>query len=149
MSGLEEVTQVLDGKHWCLEVARKPRLITSDTPVVLWRRPIADDRYRGFGVDNAEEIRFPMDAGHQLVLTNVPQPATMRVEPNRVRVCNADLAAGCHKFIAGQPSGSTWHPATRWDRTDENVTSVTSCTYGCRVARRPPPRGRTGVAPND
>lgn len=70
---------------------------------MLWRRPSAADRYQGFGVDNAEEIRFPLDAGHQLVLTTDPRPATTRVEPDRVRACNADLAANCHKFIVGHP----------------------------------------------
>ena len=44
-----------------------PVLITCDVPVGLWRRA---DMFRGFGVGmaTAEEVRFPLDPSHLLVL---------------------------------------------------------------------------------
>lgn len=165
MSGLDEVTRALEGKHWSVEVARKPRLLTSDTPLVLWRRPSAADRYRGIGVDNAEEIRFPLDPAHQLVLTDQPRPETLRVEPDRVRQCNADLAASCHRFVVGHPDHqqrlheitladkrstvrfNVGPPATGWDPTENRSISGTSCICGCHAANpSPPPDDRRAVA---
>lgn len=91
-------------RSWTLEIARKPRLIAADAPVVIWRAPTARDRYEGVGVDNAEEIRFPIDSGKQIVLRpdNVPE-RTVTIEPARVRSCNSDIAAGCHHFVVGHP----------------------------------------------
>lgn len=103
LSSVENVASVLLGKHWSLEVARKPRLITSDTPMTIWNRPSAKDSYRGRGIIDAEEIRFPLSPGHQLVLTPGPRPAVERIEPKRVTYCNIDHAAGCHRFIVGHP----------------------------------------------
>jgi hypothetical protein len=52
---------------------------------------------------NSEEVRFPLDVGHQLVLTDEARPASIRVEPARVRACNADVAGTCYRFIVGHP----------------------------------------------
>jgi hypothetical protein len=96
--------EVIYRKHWRLEIASAPAFITSDTPVVIWRTPNPRDHYEGIGVENAEEIRFPLDATHQLVLTNDEDPqSTSRVNDERVTACNADLAAACHRFIVGHP----------------------------------------------
>ncbi|NVI92256.1 DUF4238 domain-containing protein [Actinomadura sp. BRA 177] len=71
LTGMREPTTALLKKNWSMEIARKPRLITSDAPVVLWRKQDARNTFRGMGIKNAEEIRFPIDAGHQLLLTQV------------------------------------------------------------------------------
>ncbi|WP_285500649.1 DUF4238 domain-containing protein [Actinokineospora sp. NBRC 105648] len=99
----QPVTELLLNMHWSLEIARKARLITSDTPMTIWHRPSRADRYRGTGIVDAEEVRFPLSPGHLLVLTPEPRPAVERVEPKRVRQCNLDQAAGCHRFIVGHP----------------------------------------------
>lgn len=104
LSATEQLGQVLLGKYWSLEVARKPRFLTSDAPLVAWHKPTPADRYRGIGFADAAEIRFPISSGHQLVLTDQRRPPVIRVEPGRVRQCNADIAAGCHKFIVGHPN---------------------------------------------
>jgi hypothetical protein len=101
--GVGELAGVILIKRWSLEIARRPRFITSDCPVVFWRKPTPRDRFRGIGLMNAEEVRFPLDAGHQLVITDEARPASIRVEPARVRASNADVAATCYKFIVGHP----------------------------------------------
>jgi hypothetical protein len=99
----EQLVPVLLGRHRSLEVARKPRLITSDTPLTIWHRPSYMDKYRGRGIVDADEIRFPLSPAHQLVLTPQPRPAAERIEPKRVRQCNTDQAVGCYRFIVGHP----------------------------------------------
>ncbi|SDZ32099.1 Protein of unknown function [Amycolatopsis xylanica] len=103
MRSVDKSMSALLNRHWSLEIARKPRLLTSDAPLVMWSKPTPASRYRGIGLTNAEEIRFPIGAGHQLVLGNQPRPPSIRIEPDRVRRCNDDVAAGCHKFIVGHP----------------------------------------------
>lgn len=102
-STVERVAQVIAGMHWSLEVARKPRLITSDAPLVLWRTPTYRDNFEGFGLGNAEEVRFPINPGLQLVLTHERREALRRIEPDRVRACNANMALACYQVIVGHP----------------------------------------------
>lgn len=104
LRGVPELRARILEKSWTLEIARKPRLITSDTPVVIWRAPTERDHYEGVGAVNAEEIRFPIDTGKQIVLLPDGSPdKTITIEPARVRNCNADIADGCHNFIVGHP----------------------------------------------
>jgi hypothetical protein len=58
-STIDRDERLLLGMHWSLEIARKPRLITSDAPLVLWRAPSFRDRFQGLGLLNADELRFP------------------------------------------------------------------------------------------
>jgi hypothetical protein len=104
LDSVDQFVPALLDLRWTLEIARKPQLLTSDLPVVIWRKPSARDKYEGVGITNAEEIRFPLDPGKQLVLT--PSEASspvQRIEPSRVRGCNEDIARACHKFVVGQP----------------------------------------------
>jgi hypothetical protein len=68
------VVPLLMEMNWTLEVDRKRLLITSDMPFVLWRTPTFRDRFEGIGVQTAEELRFPLDPGLQLVLLNADGP---------------------------------------------------------------------------
>jgi hypothetical protein len=101
----DELVEHLIAMEWTLEVARKPRFVTSDAPVVRWRAPTPRDAFEGIGIANAEEVRYPVDSSRQLVLR---QPGNGRelheqVEPDRVRECNQDLAYSCFEFIVGHP----------------------------------------------
>jgi hypothetical protein len=98
-----ELIQAFDGMHWRIETDRKRRLITSDSPLVLWRRPTTRDKHEGIGVRNAEEIRFPLDPGTLLVLSQKPKARTARMSGERARACVADAAAACYQFIVGSP----------------------------------------------
>jgi hypothetical protein len=104
LRSVDQLVPILLDRHWTLEVARKPRLLTSDHPLVIWRKPSPRDQYEGVGIANAEEIRFPLDPGKQLVLIPTEGPPVRSIEPNRVMACNADLASACHRFIVGHPN---------------------------------------------
>lgn len=104
LSTTAETSPILRGLHWCIEHDRKGRLITSDGPLALWRTLTLRDEYRGFGIGNAEEIRFPLDPTKQLVLTPKLRPASVRISPKRVRACNQDQAYACHHFVVAGPS---------------------------------------------
>jgi Protein of unknown function (DUF4238) len=100
---VDQLVPVLLDRWWTLEIARKPRLITSDCPLVIWRKPSPRDAYEGVGVGNAQEVRFPLDPRKQLVLTPTGSSLVRVIEPKRVRACNVDIAGGCHRFIVGHP----------------------------------------------
>ena len=94
-------------RTWTVEVDRKGRLVTSDSPAVLWRNPSERDDFEGVGLQNAEEIRFPLDPHFQLVLSKRPRTPTARITSERVRSCNQDQADGCHRFVIGRPGESS------------------------------------------
>jgi hypothetical protein len=101
----ERVAPILQAMSWTVEHDRKGRFMTSDTPLTLWRTPAPRDRFEGFGIENCEEIRFPLDPTKQLVLTHKSgRPASVRVSPQRAAESNQDLAYGCHRFIISHPS---------------------------------------------
>lgn len=100
---VEQLVPRLAAMNWTLEVDRKGHLITSDLPIVIWRSPTARDQYEGVGVENAEELRFPLDPGKQLVLSKRGRAPTARINSQRALSCNADTAAACHRFIVGHP----------------------------------------------
>jgi hypothetical protein len=91
------------GWRWTIEIDPSRQFFTSDVPVVRWRAPAPHDEYRGFGLDNATEIRFPLDPSKQLVLVKRHRAVTLRVAQHRARRCNADMADGAHLFVIGHP----------------------------------------------
>ena len=104
---LRSVTGVaprIAGFEWCVEHDRKQRFITSDTPLVLWRTPTYRDEFEGFGIETAEEIRFPLDPSKQLVLTRKARTPGARVNPARSATVNQDAAFACHNFVVAHPS---------------------------------------------
>jgi hypothetical protein len=98
-----ELAFVANSMQWSLEFDRKRRLITSDSPVAMWRTPTHEDAYRGFGINNAEEVRFPLDPGKILVLTHRPRAVTSRMSGVRARDLNTYAAAACYRFVIGRP----------------------------------------------
>jgi Protein of unknown function (DUF4238) len=100
---MEKIAPVLDGMWWTVESDRKGRLITSDAPFIVWRTPSPRDEFEGVGIANAEEIRFPLDPGKQLVLTPAPRTATARIGSQRVRQINSDTVSACHRFVVAHP----------------------------------------------
>lgn len=100
---IEEFVPRLLVLNWTLELDPKQRLVASDTPVVIWRKPTRMDDFEGVGIDNAAELRFPLDPGKQLVLSKRKRPRQIRMETHRVRRSNADMADGCHRLVVGRP----------------------------------------------
>ena len=114
----------IDAFNWTIELDRKESLITSDTPVVIWRAPSARDDFQGVGVDNADELRLPLDPGKQLVLTRRKRTPTARITPERARACNTDMAGASHRFVVGRPDRRAtldglrldeWRPVIRFN----------------------------------
>lgn len=99
-----ELSRYLLGLNWSLEFDRRREFITSDSPVVVWRKPTHRDQFEGIGPENADEMRFPLDPGKQLVFSRRQRRATLDVEVHRVRRSNRDMAGACHRFIIGDPS---------------------------------------------
>jgi hypothetical protein len=67
---------------------------------------------------------LPLDPGKQLVLTRRKRTPTARITPERVRACNADMAAASHRFVVGRPDRRTsldglrldeWRPVIRFN----------------------------------
>ncbi len=106
LSSISELAPRLAQLDWCIEHDRKERFITSDTPLVLWRPPTARDKIEGFGIETAEEIRFPLDPAKQLVLTRRSRARSARVSPARSAAANQDVALACHNFVVAHPTQS-------------------------------------------
>jgi hypothetical protein len=104
LSSLQRMLEEVLSFRWSVEAAASGHFITSDVPVVLWRPPSAADNYRGIGIANATEIRLPISPSMQIVLGRTKRRNSVRVTEHRVKRCNAEMAAGCHRFIVGQPS---------------------------------------------
>ena len=104
---LEKVVPRLDALYWTIEEDRKSRLISSDSPLVLWRAPSIRDSYEGYGLDDCEEIRFPISPRAQLVLSKKQRPPKVRITPERSASCNADTALTCHNFVVSSPRDRT------------------------------------------
>jgi hypothetical protein len=108
---------------WTVEIDPRREFLTSDMPVMLWRKPTNRDNYEGLGIDNSEEMRFPLDPGKQLVLSRRERPPTLQAAIHRVRRSNADRADACHRFIVGDPRDKAqlnaqyldpWRPVIRF-----------------------------------
>ena len=103
LQSADALTERILPLNWTVEVDPRHRFITSDAPVIPWRKPTRRDDYEGLGIDKAEELRFPLDPGKQLVLSRRRRRATVEVAIHRVRRANADLAGACHRFVVGRP----------------------------------------------
>lgn len=101
LASVTATTPVVETMTWTLEVDRKARFLTSDLPLVIWRAPSPRDAVEGVGLENCDEVRFPVDPSSQLVLSRRSRAATARVGRERVAACNQDLADGCTQFILG------------------------------------------------
>ncbi|WP_406191165.1 DUF4238 domain-containing protein (plasmid) [Streptomyces anulatus] len=94
-------------RHWRLEISRKPIFLTSDAPLVLWRPDTPSDAYKGFGLKDAHEIRFPVSPTAQVVLIPGQGTSVEEVKISRVISCNQDLADSCAQVVVGHPDRPT------------------------------------------
>lgn len=75
---------------------------------LLWRKPKAEDQYKGFGLLDAEEVRFPISPVMQLVLSPEAREPRTWVHPKRATACNAEVALTCYRAIIGHPLHKKW-----------------------------------------
>jgi len=110
-----ELSRRVIALNWSIEGDGRRELIISDSPVVVWRKPSPRDNFEGFGIENADEVRFPLDPGKQLVLSRRTRKEFLDVAVHRVRRSNADMAGACHRFIIGSPENRAQVDAQRLD----------------------------------
>jgi hypothetical protein len=107
-SASEQLAPRLDRMAWSVETSREPVFFTSDRPVVKWRHPKRRSIGTGVGIENADEIRFPLSPKHLLVLRpSYPDRARYCIEPERARKVNRHLAAGCYKAVISRSDDPT------------------------------------------
>lgn len=96
----EMIAPRLEAMHWCVYDFGRPVLLTSDRPVQLWRRLGSGPEVGGVGVDNADQIRFPLSPSSLLVMSrDVLNPNQLPKSPS----INADTCRDCHQFVVGTP----------------------------------------------
>jgi Protein of unknown function (DUF4238) len=87
------VTQIaprLDQMNWTVHKFRKPVLISSDCPVHPWRRPTPESQPGGIGIENADEIRFPLSPSALLVMARGPRNPTPQRSSRNPRAINVE-----------------------------------------------------------
>jgi Protein of unknown function (DUF4238) len=90
----------LEAMGWTVYKYDDPILLSSDCPVLKWRRPSAEPQHGGIGIDTADEIRFPLSPNALLVMAQ--ESRDPRRNPN-TRKINAEAVRQCHKFVFGAP----------------------------------------------
>lgn len=93
---------LLSGLHWRVETVDAPILWTCDRPLMPWRPPCLEDRYRGLGYGNAEEVRMPLSPA-MLILRRQASVSPVRVDQRRFHDYNADIALQCYEFVVCVP----------------------------------------------
>lgn len=58
---------------------------------------------KGFGIENGEEIRCPLDPAKLLVLSRRPRTPSARVDWSRSAASNRDVAFACRHFVIAHP----------------------------------------------
>ena len=121
------VTQIaprMETMNWTVHKFHGPVLISSDSPVHLWRQPTQDPQPRGVGIETADEVRFPLSPSALLVMDRGPRRgSTPQRSRRRPRAINAEIARRCHQFIFGTRNSavaidrlalSDWSPRLRF-----------------------------------
>lgn len=123
-TGAVDLLDRLSGLHWMIEVDPRRGFVTSDQPVIPWRKVSRRDHYHGIGIETAGELRFPLDPAKQLVLSRRRRRPVITVNDLRVRRANADMAEWCHRFVVGSPANrrgidglhlDPWRPVIRFN----------------------------------
>jgi hypothetical protein len=128
------VTQIaprLETMNWTMHRFRGAPLISSDSPVHLWRRPTKDPEPRGVGIETADEVRFPLSPSALLVMDRGPRrSSTPQWSTRKPRAINTEIARRCHQFIFGtrqstvvidQLALSDWPPRLRFRMVGNDV----------------------------
>jgi hypothetical protein len=101
-----KVAPVIAGRTWLLGHCRVATFVTGDHPVVWYSRPTETSRYRGVGVGNAEEVYYPLDRHHVLLLA---LPGVMRdgmvaqLSKDNALFVNSAIAAFSHRWVYQHP----------------------------------------------
>ncbi len=100
---VKEIAPRLQARKWTVRKFRKPALMTNDCPVHVWRRPTKDTSVGGVGIDDADEVRFPLSPSALLVMTRGNQ-APINAS---ARSINAEICRQCHQFVVALPDAKS------------------------------------------
>jgi hypothetical protein len=100
---VEQLAPVLRDKAWSIETDPKRRFITTDLPVSKYWNPAKRRRYEGVGIANADEIRFPVDPQHLLVMRPRYPAHRIVVPDDRIAEVNHQVATRCYRMIIAHP----------------------------------------------
>lgn len=97
---LTKVARVLESLRWSVEISKGRRFVVSDQPLAIWRR--RPDPYSG-GLEEADEVRFPVGPNHLLVLRQRGHETAQLVTRARVDSVNEHAAATCRHLLLAAP----------------------------------------------
>lgn len=105
------VAAMLHGRQWTLLRADEDLFLTTDRPVVPWRKRTKANRHRGVGPANAEEVYFPLDPRQMLVISDGSSlPWTVAtVMRERADQINQRVAHWATRWIYHRPEHAVLH----------------------------------------
>ncbi|WP_257462464.1 DUF4238 domain-containing protein [Archangium lipolyticum] len=101
--------RIASARAWQILKFSEPCLITSDSPVVAWTKPgHRDDSYSREGFGTCDEIRFPLDMRHALIMAaEAPAGEIVRDgSPEQARAFNYSIAANSYRRVFHHPDMS-------------------------------------------
>lgn len=105
------IAEYLLPRPWWLVHYEAPALLTSDEPVVLHFGDGSRSGQRG-GIANADEIWFPVDPSHLLILGRPDDPLPeqrLTLPPSTARTVNSAVAAAAYEYIYMRPGQDHLH----------------------------------------
>lgn len=104
---VEAAAAIIAGRTWQLLRFDEPVLVTSDSPVVQWQAPANRSDFYGVGIGTADELRFPVDQRHALVMAwEAPAGEVTRLgTPKMAAELNRSVLAGAYQAVFHHPDG--------------------------------------------
>lgn len=99
----EMVPRLLD-RQWHMFEAKSRAFVTSDHPIAYRRNK--PDPFSGIGLETADEVWFPIDSQHLLVLARpdtLPDERVIQVTPAQVKDINSMLASWAYDWVFHDP----------------------------------------------
>jgi hypothetical protein len=95
----EHLAPALNEKAWSIEIDELGRFITADLPVSKYWYPGKRKMYMGVGIEDVDEVRFPIDPRHLLVMRRRYPENRSIASTERVRAVNQQIANRCYRQI--------------------------------------------------
>jgi hypothetical protein len=107
-----EAAPVIAARTWLLGQSTRASFITSDHPVVLWSEPSEETRFKGIGIETAEQVYFPLDRRHVLALAlphSRPDGKLLQLTEDNVLFVNHLEADHSFKWVYQHPEDDLVH----------------------------------------
>jgi Protein of unknown function (DUF4238) len=85
-----DVADVLAEMRWNFVYFDRPMLVTSDSPISMWRRAELDNGMTGMGPQSVDELRLPLSPTLALILTH-DEGEPRRVKGDEVLACELNI----------------------------------------------------------